>query len=158
MTTGTIAIAAAQSASDVPSWWTEGTPVDMRTTELVDVEMLEEDEWDLEWRLCRVPVADLHPCFADRDYVPIARMPEESATRLRDIAEWTGSRPVEETLTTAPVFSKLLETRREETGQPYFHFLDGHHRTTFAVRAGATWIPMVVGLDTCQAQMARDGE
>jgi hypothetical protein len=158
MTTGTIAITTAPSPSDVPSWWTEGTPVDMKTTDLVDVEMLEDDEWDLEWRLCRVPVADLHACFADPTYVPLVHMSEESARRLREIAAWIGTRPVEEVLTTAPVFSKLLENRREETGQPYFHFLDGHHRTTFAVRAGATWIPMLVGLDTYEAQMARDDE
>lgn len=158
MTTDTTPITAIPSAPDVPSWWTDGTPVDMRTTELVDIEMLEHDEWDLEWRLCRVPVADLHPCFADPAYVPIARMPEESARRLRGIADWIGGRPVDEALAEAPVLSKLLENRRKETGQPYFHFLDGHHRTTFAVRAGATWIPMVVGLDTYEAQMTRDGE
>lgn len=158
MTTDATLITDTPSASDVPSWWTEGTRIDMKTTELVDVEMLEDDEWDLEWRLCRVPVTDLHPCFADPEFVPLVHMPEDSATRLREIAEWIGGRPVEEALAEAPILSKLLENRREETGHPWFHFLDGHHRITFAVRAGTTHLPMVVGLDTYEAQMERDGE
>jgi hypothetical protein len=158
MTIDTTPITAAPSAPDVPSWWAEGTPIDMKTTRLVDVEMLEDDEWELEWRLCRVPIADIHPCFADPAYVPLVHMPEESARRLHEIAAWIGGRPVHEALADAPVFSKLLENRRKDTGQPWFHFLDGHHRTTFAVRASATWIPMLVGLDTYEAQMERDGE
>jgi hypothetical protein len=135
----------------LPAWWHAGHAIDMTTTELVDVEMLEHDEWDLEWRLCRVPVADLSPAFLDPDFVPLVHMPDESRGRFARIREWIGGRPVTEALDTAPILSILLEARDEENGLPRFHFLDGCHRTTVAMRDGAQHVPMVVGLGTFEA-------
>lgn len=141
----------ASTTEVLPAWWHAGHAIDMRTTTLVDVEMLESDEWDLEWWLCRVPVADLPQAFLDPDFVPLVHLPDESRRRFAEIREWIGARPVTEALNTAPILSILLEARKAETGLPFFHFLDGCHRTTVAMRDGATDIPMVVGLGTFDA-------
>lgn len=146
----------ASKAEVLPAWWHAGHAIDMRTTALVDVEMLENDEWDLEWRLCRVPVADLPPALLDPDFVPLVHLPDESRKRFAEIREWIGDRAVTEALDTAPILSILLEACRTETGLPFFHILDGCHRTTVAMRDGATEVPMVIGLGTFDATW--DGE
>ena len=140
---------------DNPAWWHAGTPVDITSTDLVNVEMLEDDEWDLEWRLCLVPVSDLPPCFLDTDHLPLVHMPDESRKRFAEIREWIGERPISEMLATAPIFGKLIEAKKEDTGIPYLHFLDGCHRTTVAVQAGETEVPFVMGLDTWDAAVER---
>jgi hypothetical protein len=124
--------------NDLPDWWTDGSAVDMTKTGLVDVEMIEDREWDREWRLCLIPASGFDPCFADPDFMPLSDDNAESVRRFGEIRAWIGSRPIAEAYATAPVFAVLEAT--------HLHILDGWHRTAVGMRAGESALPAVVSI------------
>lgn len=131
----------------LPPWWFEGTVVDMTTTELVVVEMLEDHEWDREWRLCQIPASAFDPCFSDPDFLPLADDHAESLKRFAEIREWIGGRSIPQAYAEAPVFAVLEAT--------HLHVLDGWHRTTIGMRAGEPALPGLVSIgDTLRSAEA----
>lgn len=107
------------------NWFERGTPVKITAPGWDAAEFLEDDEFDLDWRLCFVPAGEVTPNLLD---------PEESNARIADIQKWAGTELFERLKERPPIL--LLKTGE---------ILDGNHRTHVAQEAGLEFIPMLVG-------------
>jgi hypothetical protein len=122
-----------------PPWWAPGEPLDHRALhELGAAEYIEAEEWDLQWRLCRVPLLAL-PSHGPEKALRMALDRPEEAERFRSVAAWFRERGGPAAATAeAPVVCIAAPG-----GYPV-ELLDGWHRTTVAaLYFGDAWLHAV---------------
>jgi hypothetical protein len=120
--------------AQVPHWYASGAPiVDVGERSPNAADILEPEEFDYDWRLCRVPVRDVRHAVLS----PEAR---ETDGRIEEIQAWFAEIGVEKALTEAPPLALILPT----SGR--LMLLDGYHRLSLAVEAGLDPVPLLVAV------------
>lgn len=130
----TVGAALREAHAMLPRWWQEGTILSGDDLDRLDAsEFIEGDEFDYEWRLCRVPVR-LLPTLTDTD---IAEMEQRESGQMDGVRHWLRTEGGE-TLRNTPLVALLTSTG--------IALLDGWHRATAASELGWKEMYAAVGL------------
>lgn len=124
-----------EDAQMLPSWLQDGEPVDIFDPRWDAAEYLEGDEFDFDWRLCRVPMELLAPKLVD--FQPYPTVTEPGEDRLAAIRRWfEASGGPENALEAHPLIL---------TWDGAIRWLDGYHRAFLAREAGLHAVAALVG-------------
>lgn len=136
-----------ESEGERPDWFEAGEPVDMLSPRFADQsDFLEPEEFDLEWRLCRVPAGLLRP-FAKESLEAFMRAMEQRGEadedgRIKEVEAWiVAEGGPEEALKASPLVAIWAEGGLD--------LLDGHHRNAIIQHrhpARSLWV--LVGVAT----------
>lgn len=142
---------AAPPVTGLPPWYTGGRLLTAADLDRLDAsEFLEGDEFDYEWRLCRVPVGLLVPHIAASwdeaiaGFIQVAggtpAAAEYEHERIDSLKQWFEQDGVEQCFETTPIVALL-------TSDGSVRILDGFHRISVAVHlCHATHVLAAVGL------------
>lgn len=123
--------------TQLPNWWVSGRP--LSRDELYDLgnltDLIDDEHFDLEWRLCALPIAVVMPHFD-----PTRDSFESSDERLADIRSWYAKLGVAQALEKNPIV--LLMQRGQIT-----EMFDGWHRMKIAIEVKAPRVYAAVGAD-----------
>ena len=121
----------------LPDWYANGKEIDIQNPKWDALEFLEDDEFELDWRLCMIPTA----LIADRNFSPKATSTETAKNRIKSIIDWVSSHNnfVDAFLEKPPIF--IMENG-------LLKLLDGYHRVNVAALSGIGSIPALVGNQT----------
>lgn len=137
-----------ESVSGLPDWFEAGEPVDMLSPRFDDqADFLEPEEFDLDWRLCRVPAELLRP-FAKASLEAFMtamrkRGEADEEGRIRQVEEWiVGQGGPDRALKSSPLVAIWTDGRID--------LLDGHHRNAVIQHRHPTrslWVLVGVALE-----------